>query len=326
MFRHDTTVVVKTANGNYSFPKGKRKKRETDMDAALRETREETSIQAKDLKFYTDEKGRRVFVDEVKNNPSVRYFVAELKRDVDLKFDDPDELDEVMYMKIDDVLSIPEENMTVRRMTAFKTILELYKYPADAAKRKKALSKAMSWVLRHGIIEVGLDGTMTSDAYVPLDKFMELDQMKRYTVAEIEDVVKTSDKQRFSLIEREGIRMIRCNQGHREEVGLLLDDDLMLDKVTEPLDVCLHGTDKKSYEIIKTEGLKPMSRKHIHLAAGLPGENGVISGMRTSCKVIIHIDMKKALERGKRFYLSDNNVILAADTLEPDLFSKVDIL
>ncbi len=29
-----------------------------------------------------------------------------------------------------------------------------------------------------------------------------------------------------------------------------------------------------------------MDRTHIHFAAGLPGESGVISGMRRSCKVI----------------------------------------
>lgn len=42
-------------------------------------------------------------------------------------------------------------------------------------------------------------------------------------------------------------------------------------------------------------GLSKMNRNHIHMAHGLPGENGVISGMRQRCDLYIHIDTAKAL-------------------------------
>ena len=54
-----------------------------------------------------------------------------------------------------------------------------------------------------------------------------------------------------------------------------------------------------------------MSRNHMHLAIGLPG-NGVISGMRTSCEVVVEINMVKAIygEHKIPFFMSENKVIL----------------
>jgi len=47
---------------------------------------------------------------------------------------------------------------------------------------------------------------------------------------------------------------------------------------------------------IGAQGLSKMNRNHIHMAVGLPGENGVISGMRNKCNLYIHIDTAKALK------------------------------
>ncbi len=53
-----------------------------------------------------------------------------------------------------------------------------------------------------------------------------------------------------------------------------------------------------------------MSRNHIHFAPGMPKQNGVISGMRTSCEIYITIDLFGAIKDGIIFYVSTNNVIL----------------
>jgi 2'-phosphotransferase len=42
----------------------------------------------------------------------------------------------------------------------------------------------------------------------------------------------------------------------------------------------------------------------------MPKEEGVVSGMRASCDIIIQIDMALAMEDGIKFYISTNNVIL----------------
>ncbi|KAF9586580.1 tRNA 2'-phosphotransferase 1 [Lunasporangiospora selenospora] len=71
-----------------------------------------------------------------------------------------------------------------------------------------------------------------------------------------------------------------------------------------------------------------MNRNHIHMAVGLPGENGVISGMRGSCNMYIYIDTEKAFQDEIKFYRSSNNVILSdgknGDGIIPPLyFQKV---
>ena len=38
-----------------------------------------------------------------------------------------------------------------------------------------------------------------------------------------------------------------------------------------------------------------MKRQHIHLACDMPGSNGVISGMRSSCELAIYVDLQKAM-------------------------------
>lgn len=190
------------------------------------------------------------------------------------------------------------------------------------------ISKFLSYVLRHGTDERRLK--IDKEAYVLLDDVMKLPEMKNVSVNDVKYVVHNNDKKRYTLIEKtnnyDKKLYIRANQGHCKEVGDKINDSLLLTKMTTHIPVCVHGTNKKSWEIIKTAGLSPMARKYIHLASGLPHDNSVISGMRRSAKVIIYIDMEKALTRGKTFYLSTNGVILCPDTLEPDLFNRIDFI
>ena len=88
----------------------------------------------------------------------------------------------------------------------------------------------------------------------------------------------------------------------------------------------IHGTYFKFWKLIANEGLKRMNRNHIHLAPGMPKQEGVISGMRGSCDVYIEIDLFKAIKEGIKFYISSNNVILTEGidgTLPPKYFKKV---
>lgn len=72
----------------------------------------------------------------------------------------------------------------------------------------------------------------------------------------------------------------------------------------------VHGTFSKFWGSIKEGGLKRMTRNHIHFAPGMPKEEGVVSGMRGNCDVIIQIDLKAAMNDGIEFFISSNNVIL----------------
>jgi 2'-phosphotransferase len=92
----------------------------------------------------------------------------------------------------------------------------------------------------------------------------------------------------------------------------IVNTEELLAKITDPslYPKVVHGTFIKFWGLIKEGGLNRMTRNHIHFAPGTPKEEGVISGMRSSCDIIIEIDMAAAIKDGISFYISSNNVIL----------------
>jgi len=215
----------------------------------------------------------------------------------------------------------------------------------------KKLSHQLSWALRHAAPDIGLGAEMTPDGYVPVREILNCRHPKLrgsdYTLDDIRRVVETSDKQRYRLEERPAkdyypdvivdgdgggddggdsstktVLCIRANQGHSIPN---IDPNLLLTRLSpEELastPTIVHGTyDEPWRNGIRTEGLKRMTRNHIHFASGLPtsskdGDEGgavVISGMRRTCTVYVYVDGKKCAEDGIEFYRSDNGVLLTA--------------
>ena len=60
------------------------------------------------------------------------------------------------------------------------------------------------------------------------------------------------------------------------------------------------------------DGLCRMKRNHIHMAAGFPKKDSVISGMRNSCQLAVEINMVSASIGGEiPFWIAKNNAILS---------------
>jgi len=123
-----------------------------------------------------------------------------------------------------------------------------------------------------------------------------------------EPVVETSSSGKITNDKRDAIWLIKARQGHSiktvelELKSIKSDSDI-------PTRIAVHGTNRKAWEIIAKEGLSKMKRNHIHLAQNVVGE-GVISGMRHSAKILIYIDVQKALDAGIEFWFSENGVVL----------------
>lgn len=182
-----------------------------------------------------------------------------------------------------------------------------------ADKISKKLSKCMSWLLRHGLLDdIGEDGYVTMNILLKNLRDKEKEQkLPPITEELVEMIVKDSDKQRFKIIDRDGVKMIRASQGHsikKVKTLLLLEE---IDKDFTKDKIFVHGTYRKNLESIKATGLSKCSRNHIHLTTGLPDDGTVISGMRGNCNVIIYVDVAKAMDNGLKFYLSDNGVVLS---------------
>lgn len=175
------------------------------------------------------------------------------------------------------------------------------------------LSKALSWLLRHGAEQEGI--AIDSAGYVLLDDALHCRRLRGYSVKQVEGVVNGNDKQRFHLKEEGRRKYIRANQGHsiasvREDALLTRLDDSFAELCPE----VYHGTYRRFWSAIEASGgLSRMSRNHIHLAVELPERGGVVSGMRGSCDLIVTVDMRNAgIWQDMEFYKSDNGVILTS--------------
>ncbi|XP_058877364.1 tRNA 2'-phosphotransferase 1-like [Acipenser ruthenus] len=187
------------------------------------------------------------------------------------------------------------------------------------------LSKALAFVLRHGADGLGL--TMGSDGFLCVDDLLAHPRFRSYSLDDVQRVVATNDKQRFKLRPHpeDGRLQIRANQGHSVQLDSLALTPLdPLSPDTPPSAV--HGSYLRHWSSIRTRGLSRMSRTHIHLAPGLPGDKSVISGMRGDCDLAIFIDMRAAMRDGLQFFRSDNGVILtpgdSLGLLHPRYFNR----
>ncbi|XDV37634.1 hypothetical protein PO909_007208 [Leuciscus waleckii] len=192
--------------------------------------------------------------------------------------------------------------------------------------RDVRLSKSLTYVLRHGANKMGFQ--MNSDGFVFVEELLAHKQFRSFSVEDVERVVATDDKQRFKLCNHteNGRLQIRANQGHSVQVKDLELRKVALDDPDYPREA-VHGSYMKHWPSIRSQGLSRMSRTHIHLAPGLPGEGEVISGMRQSCELAVYIDVAKAMSDGIEFFWSENGVLLtpgdSVGFLAPRYFSRV---
>ncbi len=173
------------------------------------------------------------------------------------------------------------------------------------------LSKGLSYILRHGAVKHNL--SMSADGYILWNDINSLSSFKEYTLDDVLNVVKTNDKQRFSMKEENGNWYIRANQGHSHLVSQNINQNELLKKLNNPLDMIVHGTTLEAYDKIKETGLSRMGRSHIHFAISDDFVEGNMqqSGIRSNCKVLIYLDMQKAMDDGIEFYISENKVVLS---------------
>ncbi|GAA5885575.1 hypothetical protein JCM6882_007478 [Rhodosporidiobolus microsporus] len=188
-------------------------------------------------------------------------------------------------------------------------------------------SKTLSYILRHGAAKEGLK--LREDGFVRVEELMKRPKLKGCDLPTLERIVRDNAKQRFSLRgEATGPNgaeelWIRANQGHSVKV-----EALELKPVEKPEDVpvMVHGTYFRLWPAIEKEGLKVMTRNHIHCAVGLAGDEGVTSGMRNNCDLFIYLDVPLLLSDSIPLYTSTNNVVLTAGVdgvVPPKYFKKV---
>uniref|UniRef100_A0AC35EVS0 2'-phosphotransferase n=1 Tax=Panagrolaimus sp. PS1159 TaxID=55785 RepID=A0AC35EVS0_9BILA len=157
------------------------------------------------------------------------------------------------------------------------------------------ISKKLSYYLRHAPEKNGLklDKNGWADVSTVLSKLHILK-------AELEECVAKDDKQRYAFDERH--EKIRANQGHS-----IKNVDLEL-PISAPPKILYHGTVEKYMDEIMKDGLKPMSRQHVHLSTTIETAEKV--GSRRGKPIILKVDTEKMTEDGMEFRVSSNGVWL----------------
>lgn len=115
VFDQDLTILVKTCHGIFSFPKGKRKKRESDLETAWRELEEETGLTSENVElldnFYINERNS-------KGGVATRYFVGYIKKSATRISFNPNELAGVTWFNIRDALKLEKLKITRKNILA----------------------------------------------------------------------------------------------------------------------------------------------------------------------------------------------------------------
>ncbi len=165
--------------------------------------------------------------------------------------------------------------------------------------RAVTISKFLSLVLRHKPERIGL--RLDEAGWTGVDELLRDCHAHGFplTREELKEVVRGSDKQRFSFSE-DGAS-IRANQGHsvRVELGYA---------PATPPGVLYHGTAERFLASIKEKGLIKGARHHVHLS--LDTETARAVGKRYGKPLVLKVSSEQMHADGYVFYQSANNVWL----------------
>ncbi len=163
----------------------------------------------------------------------------------------------------------------------------------------KRISKFLSFILRHDPAGAGL--TLGESGWVDMDTLLvAVNQVGiPIDVSVLRRVVAENDKQRFALSE-DGTK-IRANQGHLVAVNLGLQPIM-------PPPLLYHGTATRFVTAIRQQGLRPMSRQHVHLSADTATALKV--GQRHGTPLVLEIHAQRLHITDQLFFQADNGVWL----------------
>ena len=174
------------------------------------------------------------------------------------------------------------------------------------------LGRFLSLVLRHDPSAAGI--SLDEHGWAGVDELLNGvrstgRQIDRKT---LERIVRENNKQRYSF--NEDHTKIRANQGHSLQVDVELRE-------TKPPRYLYHGTAMRFLPTIQLEGIKKMTRQHVHLSEVF--QAAVAVGRRHGAPVVLRINAGAMAESGVRFYRSENGVWLC-EYAPPEYFCVVE--
>lgn len=169
-------------------------------------------------------------------------------------------------------------------------------------KHLKSTSKFLSLVLRHHPEAIGL--RLDAEGWANIEDLVRLAAAHGRLLSKelIAEVVRTSEKQRFAI--KEDGNFIRANQGHSIAVNLNL-------LPSKPPAVLFHGTATRFVRSIRSHGLLPGSRQHVHLSVSKARALEV--GKRHGQPMVLAVDASGMQKDGYLFFRAENGVWLTRE-------------
>ena len=162
-----------------------------------------------------------------------------------------------------------------------------------------ALSKRLSWLLRHGANEAGL--AMDEAGWSEVDEVLAVLAVTR---TELDLAVSQNDKGRLIVA---GSRIRAC-QGHSLEGMPVTREALEASwEVFHPDGPLWHGTRVAAIESIASQGIVAGQRSHVHLAAAVDSH----VGKRSNVDFLVEVSPARLRDAGIGIFLAPNGVVLA---------------
>jgi putative RNA 2'-phosphotransferase len=162
-------------------------------------------------------------------------------------------------------------------------------------------SKRLSWLLRHGAAEAGVE--MDAAGWAQIEHVLAALKMSR-TV--LDQVVRENNKSRFEI---EGEKIRAC-QGHSTG-GTTVSLEALEASWNRWLDdgSLWHGTSVGAAHSIASTGIQPRKRTHVHLARAIDS----VVGKRAGVDVLLEVSPSRLRAKGLTVFESTNGVILVRE-------------
>lgn len=171
------------------------------------------------------------------------------------------------------------------------------------SKHPVQLSKYLSYLLRHGAEEAGLQ--LDDEGFATIDDVWALVTKRfrnKFDHSHLDIVVAgdNSGKKRFEIVDDK----IRAMYGHNRKLPTAIQYEN-----TEPPTYLYHGTTPEAWPKIQEGGLLPMQRQYVHLAVGRKRAYDVASRYAKD-PIMLRVKARAAFEAGHPFYQPEANHFL----------------
>ena len=166
----------------------------------------------------------------------------------------------------------------------------------------KSISKHISCALRHTPERYGLE--LDASGAVEVAKLLDALRSLKPAWSDLDEAIlleiqNSFDKKRFEISEGK----IRAYYGHSVRVESPVSP-------ADPPAYLYHGTSENVLHLIKSAGISPMQRQHVHLSSDIETAKNV-ANRKLGKTVILKIDTKKAACAGVKFYHGNQTTWLA---------------